>query len=211
MMAGITLYNYELDENCYKVRLALSMLGLEWQTVAVDAFPGAEQKTPPFLAMNPAGSLPILRDDEVTMFGAESIVVHLARSHDSTGAWLPADGADFAKVMQWLFFAAGDLGVAGAARRHAMFGAAGDEATLRAGAAQALRAMDDHMTARGFEKKEWFAADRPTIADIALFPAFALSRDFGVDHDEYPALRRWARRFRVLPGFMTMPGIPDYH
>jgi hypothetical protein len=39
----------------------------------------------------------------------------------------------------------------------------------------------------------------------------ALSRDFGVDHDEYPALRRWARRFRKLPGFLTMPGIPDYH
>ncbi|TIT14540.1 MAG: glutathione S-transferase family protein, partial [Mesorhizobium sp.] len=28
-MAGIVLYNYELDENCYKVRLALSMLGLK--------------------------------------------------------------------------------------------------------------------------------------------------------------------------------------
>ena len=37
------------------------------------------------------------------------------------------------------------------------------------------------------------------------------SRDFGIDHDEYPALRRWARRFRALPGFKTMPGIPDYH
>jgi glutathione S-transferase len=211
MMAGIMLYNYELDESCYKVRLALSMLGLEWETVAVDAFPGAEHKTPPFLAMSPAGSLPILRDGETTMFGAESIIVHLARSHDAAATWLPAEGANFAHVMQWLFFAAGDLGVASAARRRAMFGAAGDEAALRAGAMRALRAMDDHMTARGFEKKEWFAAGGPTIADIALFPAFALSRDFGVDHDEYPALRRWARRFRALPGFMTMPGIPDYH
>ena len=36
-------------------------------------------------------------------------------------------------------------------------------------------------------------------------------RQFGIDHDEYPALRRWARRFRTLPGFKTMPGIPDYH
>lgn len=211
MMAGITLYNSELDDNCYKARLALSMLGLEWDTVAVDAFPGMEQKTPPFLAMNPAGSLPILRDDEVTMFGAEPIIVHLAHRHDTTAAWLPADGADFARVMQWLFFAAGDLGVASAARRGAMFGAGGGETGLRTGAMHALRAMDDHMTARGFEKKEWFAADRPTIADIALFPAFALSRDFGIDHDEYPALRHWARRFRTLPGFRTMPGIPDYH
>ena len=43
------------------------------------------------------------------------------------------------------------------------------------------------------------------------FPAFALSRDFGIDHDAFPALRRWARRLRRLPGFVTMPGIPDYH
>jgi glutathione S-transferase len=71
--------------------------------------------------------------------------------------------------------------------------------------------MDDHMTARGFAQEDWFAAAHPTIADIVLFPAFALSRDFGIDHDEYPALRRWARRFRMLPGFKTMPGIPDYH
>jgi glutathione S-transferase len=46
---------------------------------------------------------------------------------------------------------------------------------------------------------------------VALFPLFALSRDFGIDHDEFPGLRRWIRRFRALDGFITMPGIPDYH
>jgi glutathione S-transferase len=71
--------------------------------------------------------------------------------------------------------------------------------------------MDDHMTARHFDGKEWFVGDRATLADLVLFPSFALSRDYGVDHDEYPALRRWIRRFRSLKGFHTMPGIPDYH
>ena len=67
------------------------------------------------------------------------------------------------------------------------------------------------MTGRHFDGKEWFVGDAPTFADLALFPSFALSRDYGVDHDEYPALRRWIRRFRTLNGFHTMPGIPDYH
>jgi glutathione S-transferase len=44
-----------------------------------------------------------------------------------------------------------------------------------------------------------------------LFPAIALSRDFGVDHDEFAALRRWMSRVRSLPGFITMPGIPAYY
>ena len=76
---------------------------------------------------------------------------------------------------------------------------------------QAFRIMDDHLTQREFDGGKWFAAPTPTIADIALFPAIALSRDFGVEHDEYPALRRWMRRVRAIPGFITMPGIPAYH
>jgi glutathione S-transferase len=210
-MTGITLYNYDLDENCYKVRILLSMLGLEYRTVAVNAFPGKEHTTPSFLAMNPAGSLPILKDGDISLFGAEAILAHLASSHDPARAWLPPAGAEFAHIMQWLVFSAGELSTAVAARAHALLDAPGDEAALRTGARKALRAMDDHMTARGFAGADWFASHRPTIADVALFPAFALSRDFGVDHDEYPTLRRWARRFRKLPGFLTMPGIPDYH
>jgi len=211
MTSGIVLYNYELDDSCYRVRLALSLLGLEWQAVAVDVFPGKQHLSPPYLAMNPSGRLPILRDGDLVLHGTEAILAHLARSHDPSGEWLPAQGIEFAEVMQWLIFSANDLGVTIAARQHSLFGTPGDETSLRAASARAVRIMDDHMTARGFTQLEWFAAGHPTIADIALFPAFALSRDFGIDHDEYPALRRWARRFRALPGFKTMPGIPDYH
>ena len=211
MTNGLVLYNYELDDSCYKVRLALSLLGLEWQAVAVDVFPGKEHLSPPFLAMNPSGRLPILRDGDLVLHGTEAILAHLARAHDPSGTWLPAQGSEFAAVMQWLIFSAHDLGVTITARQQSLFGTQGDEMSLRAASSRAIRIMDDHMTARGFVQLEWFAAGYPTIADIALFPAFALSRDFGIDHDEYPALRRWARRFRALPGFKTMPGIPDYH
>ena len=41
--------------------------------------------------------------------------------------------------------------------------------------------------------------------------SIALSRDFGVEHDEYPALRRWIRRFRGIDGFVVMPGIPAFY
>jgi glutathione S-transferase len=104
-----------------------------------------------------------------------------------------------------------DLGVTIAARQHSLFDTTGDEKALRDASSRRIRIMDGHMTARGFARADWFAAGHPTIADIALFPAFALSRDFDIDHDEYPALRRWARRFRTLPGLKTMRGIPDYH
>jgi glutathione S-transferase len=208
----LTLYNFDLDESCYKVRLALSLLGLEWDTISVDVIPGKEQLTPPFLAINPLGRLPILKDGDLTLSGTEAILAHLARTYDASGIWLPAGGKDFSKVMQWLNFSARDLEITILARQHMLFDLPGcDDDALRSASVKMLRIMDDHMIAQGFEGAGWFAAQHATVADIALFPAFALSRDFGVDHDEFPALRAWARRFRKLPGFRTMPGIPDYH
>lgn len=211
MAAPLILHDYELDANCYKVRLGLALLGLEWQRVAVDVLPGREHLTLPYLAMNPTGRLPILRDGECVMHGAEAILAYLARTYDSSGRWLPPDGKDFAMVMQWLNFSALDLHATMAARDHALFDAPGDVTALRIAACESIRIMDDHMTTRGFARADFFAAGHATIADIALFPAFALCRDSGIDHDEYPALRRWARRLRALPGFKAMPGIPDYH
>lgn len=210
-MSAITLYNYDLDENCYRVRLLLSFLGLEYETVAIDSVPGGEEKGPAMRALNPLGTLPVMKDGATIFHGAEAILAHLARTHDSEGAWLPLDPETFSGVMQWTFFSASSIAAAVEARRVALFGLPGDLAALQASARAAFRIMDDFMTLRHFEDREWFAGEGPTIADLAMLPSFALSRDYGIDHDEFPALRRWLRRFRTLAGFRTMPGIPDYH
>lgn len=210
-MSAITLYNYELDENCYRVRLLLSFLGLAYETVSIDMVPGGEEKSPAMLALNPLGTLPVLKDGDRVLYGTEAILAHLARTHDAAGAWLPLDPATFSEVMQWSFFAASSLAVAAEARRVALFGLPGDFEALKASSRAAFRVMDDALTLRQFEGREWFAGTGPTIADLALLPSFALSRDYGIDHDEFPALRRWLRRFRAVSVFKTMPGIPDYH
>lgn len=208
---ALTLYNYELDDASYRARLLLSMLGLAHETVAVNMVPGNEHRSPAMLALNPRGTLPLLVDGALTLSGSEAILAYLARAHDPHGRFLPQDPAAFGRVMQWLGFSASALEAAAQARRVALFGLAGDYEGLRAAARVAFRIMDDHMVLRHIEGAEWFVGDGPTVADIALFPLFALSRDFGIDHDEFPALRRWTRRLRKLDGFRTMPGIPDYH
>ena len=71
--------------------------------------------------------------------------------------------------------------------------------------------MDDHIIKREFGGSEWFVGGAATVADVALFPAIALSRDFGIDYDEFAGLRRWMGRVRKLPGFITMPGIPAFY
>jgi glutathione S-transferase len=210
-MSGITLYNYELDEQSYRARLALSILGLQWTTIAVDMFPGEEQKKPPMLALNPLGTLPVIRDGDLVLSGTAAILLYLAKAYDHDRRLLPDEPAAFGAVTKWLGFSETALAPAVEARLQSLFDTLGDAKAMRQSARKAFRIMDDHMTARHFDGKEWFVGDGPTLADLALFPSFALSRDYGVDHDEYPALRRWIRRVRALKGFHTMPGIPDYH
>ncbi|MFT8423828.1 MAG: glutathione S-transferase C-terminal domain-containing protein, partial [Gluconacetobacter sp.] len=78
------------------------------------------------------------------------------------------------------------------------------------GAVAALRIVDHHLAHRWRDGGQGVVGEGPTVADIALFPTVALCRDWGEEHSAYPALRRWVRAVRALPGFVTMPGIPDY-
>jgi glutathione S-transferase len=209
-MSELTLHDNALDEGAYKVRLLASFLGLDLTLQAVNTFPGGEHKAPEFLALSPTGRLPVLRDGDFVLPGAEPVLAYLANTYHPGRQWLPLEPQAFGEVQRWLAFATIELEPASVARQSALFGDAIDERAASA-ARTALRIMDDHMVRRGFEGLDWFATEHATIADVALFPSFALSRDFGVDHDEYPALRRWGRRFRAIDGFKTMPGIPDYH
>ncbi len=210
-MGAITLYDYELDERCYRIRLLLSMLGVEWTPQAIDMVPGMEEKQPHMLALNPLGDLPVLTDDALVLHGTDAVLTYLAKTYDPTAAWLPADNAEFGRVMMWLNFSSSALHPAFDARLQALFGTTVVDPALTIACRKAFRVMDDHMTNRGFQGGNWFVGDHPTVADLALFPAFALSRDYGLDHDEFPALRLWIRRFRNLDGFTVMPGIPAYH
>jgi glutathione S-transferase len=206
----LTLYDFELSASCYKVRLFLSLLKLDYTRVAVDFYPGFAHRRPDFIAINPLGQLPVLADGDFVLRDAQAILAWLAWSYDPGRRWLPEEPSAFGMVMSWLFFAASELSAATAARLNALLDFPADVAGARATARRAFRVMDDHMTAREFDGASWFVGDGPTLADIALFPAIALSRDFGQEQDEFAALRRWMRRLRKLDGFIAMPGIPEF-
>lgn len=210
-MAAPILWNYDLDDACYSARLMAALAGLTLDLRSVDMFPGAEHLTPEMLARNPTGRLPILQIDNLTLTQPEAILLHLARIGPSGAAYLPDDPAAAARMHDWLIFAARALPCASQARAVAMLGAAGDLPTLTQAAHDNLLILEDHMTAQSHRGAGFVAGPAPSVADIALFPVFALSRDFYVDHVGFPALRLWARRVRGLQGFITMPGIPDYH
>ena len=104
----ITLYNYELSGNCYKLRLLMNLLGLSYRTVDLEFYPGKEHKGEAFLAINPLGQLPALDDDGYVLRDAQAILTYLAARYDASGTWYPVqDPRRLGEVNMWLAFADG--------------------------------------------------------------------------------------------------------
>ena len=73
-----TLYGHPMSGNSYKVKLLLSLLGLDYEWVTVDLMKG-EHKQPEFLKLNPFGQVPVLAAGDVTIAAAQGALVYLAR------------------------------------------------------------------------------------------------------------------------------------
>lgn len=210
-MTKARLWNHDLNDDCYRVRLMAALAGVALDIRPVDLFPGGEHQSPEYRALNPLARLPLLHAEGMILRQTEAMLLYLAGLGPRGPLFLPEKAPERALMQDWLFFAARDLGAASQARTVAMFGASGDGAALAMSARRGLRMLEDHMTGQRHMGLNFVTGAQPSVADVALFPAFALCRDFNLDHDAFPALRRWARQIRQLEGFISMPGIPDYH
>ena len=208
----IRFYNYVLSGNCYKFRLLASILGVDYESVAVDFHPGGEHKSEKYLRLNPAGTLPILQLEDQVLTETQSMLFWLAEQHDAGKSWWPSNNSDaIMRVMQWLGFASRLSATVGELRLHTMLNKDIHVEAARAGAKQVLRELEAHLAEQQIRGEQWLAASTPTVADIACFPYTALSPDAGIEHDDYPAIRHWLYAVRSLDGFITMPGIHELH
>ena len=203
------LYDYELSGNCYKVRLLLALLAIPHSLHPMDFYPGREHKSDWFLALNPLGQLPVLVEDGYVLRDAQAILVYLASRYDGSGLWYPtADPNLLGSINSWLMFADAITNTASAARLHDGFFYDFDIARCRDGAHRLFRILDEHLWFSERGASGWICTGaHPTIADIALFPYVQLSEEGGIARRDYPAIRRWLDRVRMLAGFVTMPGI----
>ncbi len=197
------LYDYVLSADCYAVRLLAALTGQRLETRAVDFYPGAAEKGAAFRAINPAGTLPVLVDGEVTLAEPAAILMYLA-----TGTSFAAEGAS---AQEWLARSRHFAAALGGARQHDMLEVPGDIDALRAEGSLWLRILEAALFEAGEEGCGFLLGDTPTIADIAIFPHVALAPDGGVELGAWPRIRLWMRRLRALPGFIEMPGIHRLH
>ena len=98
--------HYAPDNASLIIRLALEELGVAHETVLVDR-PGRGQKSPEYLALNPAGLIPVLETPDGPIFETGAILLWLADRH---GALAPRpDHPGRAAALKWLFFISNTL------------------------------------------------------------------------------------------------------
>jgi len=195
------LYDLELSGNAYKARLFLSLIDADCDIVPVNVM-GGEHKQPEFLALNPKGQVPVLRDGTTVIYDSQAILVYLAEKetgHD----YYPADPVTRGHIQTWLATAANEIARGPAdARLVKLFGMSLDYDHALAVSTAILPVLEAALTGR-----DWLVTDHATIADIAVFPYVALSGDAEISLELYPAIRGWIERIKELPGFVGMPGI----
>lgn len=197
----IELYELAISGNSHKVRLMLSLLGIDYKSYMLN-MAERDHKKPEFLALNPFGQVPLLKDGNIVLRDSQAILVYLARAYGEEH-WFPNNPVKAAEISGWLSVAANEITRGPSAlRAHYKIGRAInlDEAVLVTNSL--LHILNTHL-----EGRDWLVAEQVTIADVAVYPYIALANEGKVELSPYTYVKQWLGRFENLEGFVSMEGI----
>jgi glutathione S-transferase len=180
-----------------RARWTLQELGVDFQPITVNLLKG-EHKSPPFLAVNPAGKIPVLVDGERVITESVAIVLYLAEKY-ADRRLLPTDPGERAEVYRWLLFAATELEqpLWRITRNTRLYPEADRQPADVAIASREFKEMaavvEQHMEGRHF-----LVGDRVSVADFVM----AYTLDWGTVVDllgDFPRLMAYVGRMYARP------------
>ncbi|MBL8772910.1 MAG: glutathione S-transferase family protein [Phenylobacterium sp.] len=161
---------------------------LEWNSPAL--------KSPEFLALNPAGAIPMIVDDGVVVAESMAIALHLAQRYGDAGPepLYPHGPQAVADVLRWSFWAQGQLEpwVQQDERLAGLLAQAGEAADAEV--ARSLGVLERALTGRS-----WLAADHFTVADLNVAGVLSPSRARRISFERNPAVADWLMRCHTRP------------
>lgn len=205
----MNLHCFGESGNCYKVALALTFSGTDWQAVYVDFFNG-ETRTPQYRALNAMGEAPVLVDGETVLTQSGVILDYISSKSGKLGG---RSAAERREVLRWLFWDNHKLSTQiGTARYLANFipeekRPPGVIPFLQTRLKAAYAVLNDHLAAR-----PWIAGEAMTTADLSCCGYLFYPEPFGFARADWPHLDRWLDRIAAQPGwkppYEMMPGSP---
>jgi glutathione S-transferase len=158
---------YYIPGSCsLAVHVALNELGVSFTTESVSV-PDGQPRTPEFLAVNPRGNVPVLRQGDFILREAAAILTYLLDEHKSD--LLPKSGQTRAKALEWLAFANSSVHPAYARCFFIgrQLGAQAADSPIYNAAIEGIQKHWDDIDA-ALKGKSYLCGDECTIADILV-------------------------------------------
>jgi glutathione S-transferase len=208
------LYHSLLSAASRKVRVVLAEKNLDFTMKAEKPW----ERRPEFLALNPAGEVPVLIDGDNVLAGTDAIVEYLDETYREKMliGINPLDRAEVRRLVAW-FDVKMDREVTenliGEKMMKRMIGEGQPNSqAIRAGHAN----LPHHLDYIGYlvDRRRWLAGDHFSIADItAAAHLSALDYLGDVPWDQHDLAREWYARIKSRPSFRPIladhvPGLP---
>lgn len=200
------LYSFFNSSASYRVRIALALKGLDYQTVGVNIRIG-QQNELAYRRMNPVGLVPTLVTDDGESLGQSLAITDWLDGHFPQSPLLPADFPARSKVLEIVYAIACDIHPVNNLR--------------------VLRYLSEELKVSEEDKKRWYAhwiqqglgaveqmlrqshsgtfcvGDAPTLADCCLIPQWANALRMGCDLSGYPRCKAVYDACTQLPAFIA--------
>lgn len=187
--------------NVRKVLWTCEELGVEPELIEWGS-PTLPLTSPEFLALNPGGLVPVLRDGGLVLRESNTICRYLAAKHGRVDL-LPAAPAERAQVEQWMDWQATELNTAwrnafmGLVRRHPDFQAPEPVARSVQAWNRQMGLLEQALAGRG----PYVLGDTFTLADVVLGLSTHRWWSTPMERPALPAVAAYYERLQQRPGF----------
>jgi maleylacetoacetate isomerase len=200
------LYTYFRSSAAYRVRIALNLKGLEYESLPVHLTRGGgEHRQADYLALNPQGLIPLLIDGEARIAQSLAIIEYLEETHPEPPL-LPRAAAARALVRSLALVIACDihplnnLRVLNYLRTPLGHDTAAVNDWYRHWVACGLRALEAEAALAQSDARHLVGSE-VTLADICLVPQMYNARRFACDLTPYPRLNEISAHLEGLLAF----------
>lgn len=200
------LHGYWRSSAAWRVRIALGLKGLHFESVPVHLLrDGGEQRQPAFLGLNPQGLVPALEDQGRVLSQSLAIIEYLEETHPAPPL-LPPDPASRARVRSLAQVVACDIHPLNNLRvlEYLRDDLGQDDATrtawVRHWVTAGLSALETRL-ANEAGTGRFCHGDAPGLADCCLVPQLYNARRFECPLDAFPTLLRVEAACTALEAF----------
>ena len=209
------LYSYFRSSAAFRVRIALNLKNLDYETAAIHLRRN-EQTKPDYCGVNPQGLVPTLEDGGQTLTQSLAIIEYLDEIHPEPPL-LPNDPAGRARVRALADIVACDIHPINNLRvlRYLTHQLGHDEAVIGHWYNHWISAgfaAIEPLLARDARTGAFCHGDAPSLADVTLVPQVVNAERYRLDLAPYPTLTRIYENCMRLDAFIAAhPGRqPDY-